>query len=137
MPPHRPFAHSVSPRRERPAQIVLGAVLGWLAVRTGRWPAALFAVIAVRLLLDPGTYAYYTSGLVLAAVLVDLLVTTRRVPIYALGAALVLYAARAMPIDAQLLGQLRAAYCIVALVALYLPYRRAFASREARALLVD
>jgi hypothetical protein len=116
-----------TPTWDRPLQIVLGSALGWLAVRTGRWPAALFAVIAVRLLLDPGTYAYYTSGLVLAAVLVDLLLTTRRLPVFALGAATVVYAARATPLDAQLLGQLRAAYCIVALLALYVPYRRSAA----------
>lgn len=118
-----------TPSWDRPAQVILGSTLGWLAVRTGRWPAALFAVIAVRLLLDPGTYAYYTSGLVLAAVLVDLLLTTRRVPVFALGAALVVYAARATPLDAHLLGQLRAAYCIVALIALYLPYRQSIARR--------
>ena len=112
-----------TPSWDRPLQIVLGSLLGWLAVRTGRWPAAVFAVIAVRLLLDPGTYSYYTSGLVLAAVLVDLLLTTRRVPVFALGAALVVYVARATPLDAHLLGQLRAGYCILALVALAVPYR--------------
>jgi hypothetical protein len=122
-----------TPTWDRPLQIVLGSLLGWLAVRTGRWPAALFAVLAVRLLLDPGTYAYYTSGLILAAVLVDLVLTTRRLPVFALGAAVFLYAVRATPLDAQLLGQLRAAYCIVALLALYSPGRRTHGADVTRA----
>jgi hypothetical protein len=93
-------------------------------VRTGRWPAVLFAAISVRLLFDPGTYAYYTSGLVLAAILVDLLLTKRRVPLYALTALALVYVARATSLDAHALGLLRASYCIAALTTLFLPHLR-------------
>jgi hypothetical protein len=116
-----------TPAWDRPIQLILGCLLAWALVRTGRWPAALFAVIAVRLLFDPGTYAYYTSGLVLAAILVDLLLTKRRIPLYALTAAVVVYAARAMPLDAHTLGLLRASYCVAALTTLFLPQLRRLA----------
>jgi hypothetical protein len=113
-----------TPAWDRPIQLVLGCLLAWALVRTGRWPAALFAVITVRLLFDPGTYAYYTSGLVLAAILVDLLLTTRRIPLYALSAAVAVYAVRATPLDVHALGLLRAGYCVAALITLFLPQVR-------------
>lgn len=113
-----------TPGWDRPIQLILGCLLAWLVVRTGRWPAVLFAVITVRLLFDPGTYAYYTSGLVLAAILVDLLLTRRRIPLYALTATVVVYAARATPLDVHALGLLRASYCIAALITLFLPFLR-------------
>jgi hypothetical protein len=116
-----------TPAWDRPMQLVVGCALACALVRTGRWPAALFAVIAVRLLFDPGTYAYYTSGLVLAAILVDLLLTKRRIPLYALTAVVAVYAARAMPLDAHVLGLLRATYCLAALTTLFLPQLRRLA----------
>jgi hypothetical protein len=80
----------------------------------------------VRVLIDPGTYAYYTSGLVLAALLVDLYLTRNRIPVYAVSAAVLVYAARALPIDLGTLGTLRAVYCILAIASLFLlsPVRR-------------
>jgi hypothetical protein len=81
----------------------------------------LFAVIAVRLLFDPQTYAYYTSGLVLAAVLVDLFLTRFRFPVYSCSAVIAVYVLRATPLDFAALGQIRAAYCIAALGSLFLP----------------
>ncbi|MDX6466427.1 MAG: hypothetical protein QOI27_1467 [Gaiellaceae bacterium] len=122
-----------TPSWDRPMQLVLGCALAWVLVRTGRWPAALFAVITVRLLFDPGTYAYYTSGLVLAAILVDLLLTTRRIPLYALSAAVVVYAARATPLDVHALGLLRATYCVAALTTLFLPHLRRLSAVTASA----
>jgi hypothetical protein len=113
-----------TPAWDRPIQLALGCLLAWALVRTGRWPAALFAVITVRLLFDPGTYAYYTSGLVLAAILVDLLLTKRRIPVYALTAVVAVYAVRATPLDVHALGLLRATYCVAALITLFLPHLR-------------
>jgi hypothetical protein len=113
-----------TPVWDRPLQLILGCLLAWAVVRSGRWPAALFAAITVRVLLDPGTYAYYTSGLVLAAILVDLFLTRRRIPLYALTAGVVVYAARATPLDPHTLGVLRAIYCVTALTTLFLPHLR-------------
>ncbi len=54
------------------AQLALGALFAWYAARAGRIEWVPLAVIASRLVIDPGTYLYYTSGLVLAALAVDL-----------------------------------------------------------------
>ena len=56
----------------RVAQLGLGVTLAWAAARSGRLEWIPLVVITTRLLLDPGTYLYYTSGLVLAALAVDL-----------------------------------------------------------------
>lgn len=119
-------ASKVTPAWDRPTQLVLGCLVAAAAVATGRWPAAIFGAIAVRVLIDPGTYAYYTSGLVLAALLVDLYLTRNRIPVYAVSAAVLVYAARALPIDLGTLGTLRAVYCILAIASLFLlsPVRR-------------
>jgi hypothetical protein len=55
----------------RPAQLVLGAVLVALVARTSRWRAALLAVVAVRLLLDPAAHTYYDAGLLVGACVFD------------------------------------------------------------------
>ena len=113
-------ASSSTPSWDRPVQLLGGALLALAAVRTGRWPAVLFAALAVRVLIDPGTYAYYTSGLVLAALYVDLFLVRARIPVYAIAAAVAIYAVRAAPIDFATLGALRAGYCLVAAGTLFL-----------------
>lgn len=56
----------------RPAQLLLGAAAVTLVTARRRPEAALLAVVAVRLLLDPGTHGYYEAGLLLGTALVDL-----------------------------------------------------------------
>ena len=112
-------ATQFTPAWDRPLQIAFGCLLAGAAVKSHRWPAALFIAIAVRLLIDPGTYSYYTSGLVLGALLVDLYLTKRRIPIFALGAFVLVYAVRALPVAPSLLGELRAGYCIAAIAAVF------------------
>ncbi|MDX6227010.1 MAG: hypothetical protein QOI76_400 [Frankiales bacterium] len=51
----------------RAAQLVLSLGVGLIAVLRGRWPAALLAAAAGRLLLEPGAVSYYTTGIVLGA----------------------------------------------------------------------
>ncbi len=41
-------------------------------MRCGWWPAVLLVGVAARLLLDPGTYDYYTASAMVAALLADL-----------------------------------------------------------------
>lgn len=116
-----------TPFWDRGAQLVLGVAVAALAVRHGRWPAVLLAVVAARLLLDPQTYAYYTTGLVVAAALVDLYVPRRGFPIWTAGAVL-FYAADELLrplLPAHLLGLLRAGYCLAVLAAIALPGRQA------------
>ena len=67
-----------TPGWDRPLQLVLGCVLGAVLARRGRPEAVLFVVMATRMALDPSTYNYYTSTLLLGAVAVDLLLLTGR-----------------------------------------------------------
>jgi hypothetical protein len=105
-----------TPSWDRTAQIVLGAVGGALAVWRGRWQAALLVALAVRILLDPGVYAYYTSGVLLGTIVVDLVVTRWRLPWATTAAAALLYAARfthkLIPFNLQELGELRLVFAI-------------------------
>ena len=57
----------------RPAQLALGLGVGAWSIRLGRWPNVLLAGVAARLLLDPGTYDYYTASVMVAALLADVM----------------------------------------------------------------
>jgi len=108
-----------TPSWDRPAQILLGAALGVVAVRRGRWLVVPAVVLAVRMLLDPGAYPYYTAGLVLATVVLDVGWRRTRWPWVSMGVVLGLYAVRAMgPLTPtnEVLGWLRVAtiLCVLA-----------------------
>jgi hypothetical protein len=84
------FDDPATPLWVRPAQLVGGTALVALLVARGRWPAAVLAGIAWRLLLDPGAHRYYTVGLVLGALFVELLARRGRVPWFTVAAAVTL-----------------------------------------------
>ena len=69
-----------TPWWDRSAQLLLGVAGGAVAIWRGRWPAVLLVALAVRIMLDPGVYAYYTSGALLGTIVVDLVVTRWRLP---------------------------------------------------------
>jgi hypothetical protein len=71
-----------SPSWVRPVQIVLGCLLGTIAIWRGRWPAVLLLGAGARIALDPGTHGYYTPGLLAGALLWDLVGSRRPVPIW-------------------------------------------------------
>jgi hypothetical protein len=75
-----------TPSWDRLAQLVGGIAVATLAVVRGRWQAVMLGGIGVRLLLDPGINRYYSVGLVLAALIVDVTVLRSRVPWLAIGA---------------------------------------------------
>ncbi len=83
-----------TPLWDRPLQLVLGTLAGAVAVRRHRPAAVLLVAVAVRVMLDPSVYAYYTSGLVLAAVTFDLLATRLLLPWATLGAVVLVYLPR-------------------------------------------
>ncbi len=117
-----------TPSWDRLAQLALGVAVGCVAVRRGRWPAVILLAVTARILLDPGVYAYYTSGAVLGTVIFDLLVTRWRLPWTTAAAAALLYAARftevLYPFTLHELGVLRAAFGIAVPVGvLFLPDR--------------
>ena len=108
-----------TPSWDRPVQLFLGAALGVVAVRRGRWLVVPAVVLSVRMLLDPGAYPYYTSGLVLATVVLDVCWRRTRWPWVSMGVVLGLYAVRAMgPLTPtnEVLGWLRVAtiLCVLA-----------------------
>jgi hypothetical protein len=77
---------AMTPHWLRPLQIGLGLALALVAVARGRWALALLVAVAARLALDPATFPYYTPGLVLAALVFDLLGPRRPLPLATLGA---------------------------------------------------
>jgi hypothetical protein len=108
-----------TPSWDRPAQLMLGAAAGVAAIRRGRWPLVLLMVLAVRLLLDPETYPYYSSSLVLAAAAADLLSGHRRLPLWTAACAS-WYTANELLLPfapATALGVLRAAFCLALIAA--------------------
>jgi hypothetical protein len=82
---------TVVPGWDRTAQLLLAPLVALITAVRGRWPAALLAGIAVRLVLDPQDLAYYAAGAVLAAALVDLLLTRTRLPWATLSASVVFW----------------------------------------------
>ena len=101
-----------TPSWDRPLQLLVGVILGAVAVHRGRWLVVPAVVLAVRMLLDPGAYPYYTAGLVLATVAVDVAWRQTRWPWVSMGVVAGLYAVRFVgPLTPtnELLGWLRAA----------------------------
>jgi hypothetical protein len=129
------FISATTPAWDRPVQLLLGIALGAVAVRRGRWLAVPAVVLTVRILLDPGAYPYYTAGLVLATVLLD--VGWRRTlwPWISMGVVLGLYAVRSLgpltPTDA-VLGWLRAATMLGVLAVALGPDWREHRARRSR-----
>ncbi len=105
-----------TPWWDRSAQLALGMAGGCLAVRRGRWQAVLLIAMSARILLDPGVYAYYTSGVLLGAIIVDLVLARWRVPWVSIAGAALLYAARSthalIPFTLHELGVLRLAFAV-------------------------
>jgi hypothetical protein len=119
---------AVTPSWDRPVQLLAGIVLGAVAVRRGRPLVVPAVVLAVRMMLDPGAYPYYTAGLVLATVLVDVGWRRTRWPWVSIAVVVGLYAVRYLgPLTPtnEVLGWLRAATLLgVLTLALGPPLRR-------------
>src|SRR5579863_8678044 len=71
-----------TPPWDRQAQIVLGCALGVIAIARRRWPAVLLLGAGARIALDPGVHGYYTPGIMIGALLWDLLGSRRPLPIW-------------------------------------------------------
>ena len=133
--PQQPLLRATGARRHgppgrhggtAPPSCSSGMAGGAVAVRRGRWPAVVLVAVAARILLDPGVYAYYTSGALLGTIVVDLVVTRWRLPWATATAALLLYAARfthaLIPFSLHQLGILRLVFAVgVPVVVLGIP----------------
>lgn len=96
-----------TPSWDRPAQLLVGLALGTAAVWRGRWPAVILLGVGARIALDPADHGYYTAGILLGALLWDLLGTRRPVPVWTVTSFAALTAVHAVTHDSALLGQLR------------------------------
>jgi len=109
----------------RAAQLVVGAAVAYALWRRGRPAAILLGVIAVRLLLDPGTWSYYTAGLLAATMIVDLVVPPRRWPLpwLTVGAFVLVYVPAYVHVgllaSQSVQGYLRAGYLLAVLLAIF------------------
>jgi hypothetical protein len=63
--------------------------------------------VGARIALDPADWGYYTAGILLGALLWDVLGTRRPVPLWTVTSFAALTAAHAVTNDSALLGQLR------------------------------
>ena len=108
-----------TPSWDRSAQIGLGCLLGGIAVWRRRWPAIILLGVGARIGLDPGVYAYYTSGVLLGALLWDTLGLRKPLPLWTLIAGAALAVAPLFTSDAVLLGQLRL-WLVIAFTAMLL-----------------
>ncbi|WP_051450466.1 hypothetical protein [Actinospica robiniae] len=97
----------VTPRWDRAAQIALACLLGAEAVRRRRWPALILLGVGARVALDPGVYGYYTAGVLLGALLWDLVGSGLWMPIWTVASGAVLAATPLLISDAALRGQMR------------------------------
>ncbi len=75
----------------RPVQLLGGLALALVAVRSGRWSAAVMLVVALRMLVDPTTHNYYDVGLLIGTGIFDLVVLSRVIPWATLSAATLIY----------------------------------------------
>ncbi len=112
-----------TPPWDRPAQVIVGAVIGLLGVRRGGWPLVPLAVVAARMLLDPQTYPYYSSGLLIAAAAADLLHPRRALPLwtFALAAWVSLDAVTSSALPPAVHSVARAVVCLTTLLAIGWP----------------
>lgn len=81
------FDDALTPSWVRPVQLGGGLVLAAVLVMAGRWPAVMLAVLSWRLVVEPGAHRYYTIGVVLGALVVELLRRPNRVPVASIAVA--------------------------------------------------
>ncbi|HEY2441787.1 MAG TPA: hypothetical protein VGI31_01495 [Streptosporangiaceae bacterium] len=109
-----------TPSWDRSAQVLLGCVLGAIAIRRRRWPAVILLGAGARIALDPGVHGYYTAEVMLGALLWDLLGSRRPFPLWSAISYLALDIAPLASHDNALLGQIRLALVIAFTAAILL-----------------
>lgn len=107
-----------TPSWDRPAQILAGCALAGLAVARRRWPAVVILGCAVRIALDPNTYVYYSAGVVLGALIWDLMGARRTAPLWSMISMTMLIAETSIGHQAAIGGDVRICFVLFAGVAL-------------------
>lgn len=103
-----------TPSWDRPVQILAGCAVGWLAVLRRRWPAVVMLGCAVRIALDPNTYAYYSAGVVLGAVIWDLMGARRTAPLWSMISMTMLIAETSIGGQPAIGGDVRICFVLIA-----------------------
>lgn len=103
-----------TPPWDRAAQIVGGFALAAAAVWRGRWPAVLLICTAARVALDPNTYPYYDAGLVVGALVWDLMGSRRAVPAWSLAAGAMFWGWTNLAGQPVLAGDIRIGFAVAA-----------------------
>lgn len=96
-----------TPSWDRAAQMLAGWALSAASVRRGRWPAVILLGVGARIALDPANWGYYTAGVLLGALLWDLLGTEKPVPLWTIISFAALNGIHVVSHDDALLGGLR------------------------------
>lgn len=100
-------AAASTPSWDRPAQVLIGCVLGAIAIARGRWPAVILLSAGARIALDPGVHGYYTPEVMAGALLWDLVGARRPVPVWSVISFGALNLAPLLTKDAALQGEVR------------------------------
>jgi hypothetical protein len=119
-----------TPKWDRLSQLVTALGVGGRAFVRDRWEGIVLATVAVRLMLDPGVNAYYTTGLVFGALLWDLLRPRWPWPITTLLAALLLDLPSIVAMTPTESAALRLLACVGAIAAVLGSGRRTAARLE-------
>ncbi len=103
-----------TPSWDRPAQLLVGGALAAAAAMRRRWPAVVILASAARVALDPNTYLYYAAGIVLGALMWDMLGARRPAPLWSLASVAVLVADTGMSQVPGFNGELRLSFVVIA-----------------------
>ncbi len=116
-------ATAQTPSWDRAAQLFLGVAIALWCLRIDRAFSIPAGVLTVRMLLDPGTNPYYTVGLVVACLYVDLTMRRRKVPWLAAAVTgwSVIDVLPAWIVPDHASGDLRALFLLAVLVVLTVP----------------
>jgi hypothetical protein len=114
-----------TPSWDRPAQLLVGCGLGAATVARGRWPAVILLGVGARIALDPADWGYYTAGVLVGALLWDLVGMRRPIPLWTVTSFAALTAVHAVTKDSTVLGLLRLSLVIAfsAVILLGPPWR--------------
>ena len=96
-----------TPPWDRAAQIVLGCVLGLLAIARRRWAAVLLLGAGARIALDPGVHKYYTPEVMAGALLWELVGMRRPLPLWTVTGFAALNLVPKLTSDAAVQGDIR------------------------------
>lgn len=73
---------AMTPPWDRQAQILIACLLGAAAIWRRRWPAVILLGTGARIALDPGVHSYYTPGILVGAMIWDLVGSRRPLPVW-------------------------------------------------------